>query len=537
MNYIRLVGSLSLSLVVMTGCGNCQDDRTQTQNDDFFEPFSPGKFELEREPRLRAPERIDFGILEEGERRTMIAVVMNDGRADLDISAWRVTNDAFTLDFPAFVGDAQPRLLQPGETVELAVSYSASSAAGVRGALEIESNDPKKSVTTIDLIANLALPCLEVEPSLDFGLVPSEGSKTLPLTLTSCSELAETVVRLDRTGLPRSPYFSVLDSGASAEIVLQPGESHEVLVEFTPPSPGDYTDELTFISNVDRGTEHVIELSGEGAPYTCPRAVIEAVGPNGQRVVADPDAQYLGLPLDNLSFSSARSYSPGGESIERVEWSLVRRPTDSGTNLGQRSDSLENTLFLDLTGEYAVELNVWNSRGIQSCKPARLDLVATPDEDIHIQLVWDTPNDPEQLDSLGTDVDLHLLRSGGIWNSSPWDCFWQNLEPDWGRRGDGSDDPSLDIDDVDGWGPENINLNNPEPGLDYHVGVHYFSDQGYGTSYATVRLYLGGQLVDEQRRRRMTDQQFWHVLDVSWPSREVTIQNAGYPTFPEGVFR
>jgi hypothetical protein len=104
------------------------------------------------------------------------------------------------------------------------------------------------------------------------------------------------------------------------------------------------------------------------------------------------------------------------------------------------------------------------------------------------------------------------------------------MTPDWGQPGP-NDDPRLDIDDVNGWGPENINFSNPESRT-YSVGVHYFSDNGFGQSFVTVRVYIRGELVQELRRKRMVDQQFWHVLDIAWPSAELITQDRMYGTIP-----
>ena len=91
------------------------------------------------------------------------------------------------------------------------------------------------------------------------------------------------------------------------------------------------------------------------------------------------------------------------------------------------------------------------------------------------------------------------------WNQSPYDCYFANPNPDWGPTGPVGN-PSLDIDDVNGAGPENINLNDPEytdqttiPGP-YLVGVHYYSSGGlfttdYGASeYSQSEYILGGSL-------------------------------------------
>jgi hypothetical protein len=309
---------------------------------------------------------------------------------------------------------------------------------------------------------------------------------------------------------------------------------------FTPRDAGLYEAELIALSNDEFEPEQSVQLIGRGNTGPCPQPVITASNPEQGTFVADPQGQYLGLPLDYVRLTSESS-RPGDSPIIEYQWSLVSKPTDSGTQLTNLLDGDGQELWLDLAGDYVVELNVIDAEGVEACAPARMRLTATANEDIHIQLVWTTPADPNEIDANGSDVDLHLLHPLGEWNERPYDCFWRNLNPDWatprslepgtGRVGE-DDDPSLDIDDVDGWGPENINLDNPENDSTYKVGVHYFSDHGYSVSYATVRIYIGGILFQEFRRQRMIDQEFWHVADIDWPGGQVRPVGQKYPTFP-----
>jgi hypothetical protein len=85
------------------------------------------------------------------------------------------------------------------------------------------------------------------------------------------------------------------------------------------------------------------------------------------------------------------------------------------------------------------------------------------DDGLVIRVTWDTPNDPNQLDTEGTDIDLHLLHpSGEEWNQDPWDCYFANPNPDWGPSGI-PNNPYLTIDDVNGAGPEEIVYPDPLP--------------------------------------------------------------------------
>src|SRR5690606_11993620 len=83
------------------------------------------------------------------------------------------------------------------------------------------------------------------------------------------------------------------------------------------------------------------------------------------------------------------------------------------------------------------------------------------------------------------------------------------------------ENPSLDIDDKDGEGPENINIDDPNPCAWYAVGLHYFDDQGLGPSFATVRIFINGQRRFEKINVHLevggvASGDFWEVALIHW---------------------
>ncbi len=114
-----------------------------------------------------------------------------------------------------------------------------------------------------------------------------------------------------------------------------------------------------------------------------------------------------------------------------------------------------------------------------------------------------------------TDVDLHLVRPGGSVFTLDNDCFWASKAPDWGTTGVQSDNPFLDVDDIDGFGPETINLRQTAAGS-YSLYVHYYADRRLGPTNASVKVYLGGTLVGTYSRPNIVCNDLWSVGTIQW---------------------
>lgn len=513
-----------LALVFTQAC-NCEDMVDQPQG--RWEPKVYGTYIPPSRPLLDAPSVVDFGQVALGERAERVIEVKNVGRSPLHFSSWVIEPAAFSLSFEGFMGGSVPVSLEPGSSLKLRLGFTGTPSGQAAGRLVIKSDDVNAPEHTITLRAGLDFPCVEVEPekTLDFGPVRLDNRVVQEVTLSNCSATQPLELSLLVSDTDDVTGFTVEQPERFSGLVLAPGESAvKVPVRFAPLRQGEHRDALVFATNVPDQELYKVELVGRGAPLACPTPVISANGAQNN-ATANPRATLAALPLETIGLNADESFSANGSQITRVEWSVISRPQDSAARLSDLSSSFENSLWLDLSGDYTVELDVWDANGTKSCSPARLTMRAIPNESFHIQLVWDTPNDRDQLDDQGTDVDLHLLHPRGNWNAVPYDCFWQNPEADWGERGEPNDDPSLDIDDTDGWGPENINMDHPEENARYKVGVHYFSDHGFGPSYATVRFYLEGMLVREYKRQRLVDQQFWQVFEIAWPEKRITDLN------------
>jgi len=219
----------------------------------------------------------------------------------------------------------------------------------------------------------------------------------------------------------------------------------------------------------------------------------------------------------------------------------VQQPPGSVSTFKPNADVASPMFEVNVAGTYVFTLTV---RGPSDapCAEATATAVVHVDSDvaIHVEILWNTPADPDQSDEgpvAGSDVDLHFAHpfaTGGYdgdgdgkpdgWFDGQFDCFWFNHHPNWGSLDPAiDDDPGLDRDDSDGAGPESVNLATPENGLTYKIGVHHWDDHGYGVSYVTVRVYIFGALVEEIANVPLANHDMWTVGTIDWPAGTVNV--------------
>ena len=251
--------------------------------------------------------------------------------------------------------------------------------------------------------------------------------------------------------------------------------------------------------------------------------VIALIGMYGCAKVAD-----VGTALPNnvawgtLSDGGGTALQDGGTTSYRtmtisgtIEAPTIATALSTGTIVAATVEVNGNQISLNLTnlGTYysfsgSIELfrgtntiiirNVDSQGTIYASNPLTVTCTAAAVA-IHIQLTWDKD---------GTDVDLHLIKPGGAFAKSPGtdasDCAFSNKTPDW--DGDGvrntvlggpindAQDPALDIDDVNGYGPENTVIQTPADGV-FTVKAYYWSDHSYGSTIPTVKVWINESLI------------------------------------------
>ena len=237
------------------------------------------------------------------------------------------------------------------------------------------------------------------------------------------------------------------------------------------------------------------------------------------------DALVVSCPLGR---SSGVLATASDDAVAR-RWSIVEAPFGSSVALdGATDDDVSFTPLL--AGRYLLRFVAADDVGqLSACE---VEVLAETDDVFRVELLWnvDVPaGDP-------TDLDIHLLHpTAPAWFDSDLDCHFLNCRAgrlSWSQFANGGPDPSasLDIDDRDGRGPENVNITAPEQtGAPYRVGVHYFADDGAGPATAFVNVFCFGQLaatlgpVTLSTNADSELNELWKVADVSFSSSSCTV--------------
>jgi hypothetical protein len=514
---------------------------------------------LGNEPRLEVlPDPVRFARMPPGERDSQEVVIRNVGSAPLRIwekpeysggEDFRVAEPSGS--FPVALQPYDPDAAQdnPGEyELALDVEYAPVGNGADTGEILIISNDPVGEVLSedgglrtsriVEVRANADAPCILVDGlTRNFGQVPIGSASGEIVTVSNCGtqplEISSIAVTEntadDEFELDLQSWDANDDGELDTSVVLQPNNEETFFIRYTPAQVGADTGTVTIRSNDPIQGELELDLVGRGSEGICP---VAQAGAYIRGVNSTPRQSLSAAPLQYIVLDGSDSFDEDGR-VAEYNWRAVEWP-DGGSMpmLGPTREDIDDTdmskreFRLLTAGEYVFELTVVDNEGFESCdEPARVIIRAVPNEKVHVELTWTNPEDPDETDEVGSDVDVHLVKMGpGNWFETPYDIYFRNPNNSAGSESNGiwnPESPSLDIDDRDGGGPENIQMNDPANCEWYAVGVHYYR-QLFGTAYVTVRIYINAQLVYEAINKPMTrGGQFWDVARIHWDSGQI----------------
>lgn len=451
------------------------------------------------------PVSLDFGEVQVGMSARLPVDLKNVGPLPFTITEV-VRANSFTM-----YGDGKSNLIDETlasdavKTVD--VEFLAMAEGEVSGEMIVRADDLEIKLPVRGVGVIRRLPKIVLDPtSLDFGSVELNGMGTRTVTLRNEGNAPGTITgaRLATTGADVNGMDTYRLSGVGFPLTLAEGGTAEVTVTFHPTTAGQKRDQITFLGMQPQG-DLVLDLDGSGLEsrggFVCTPATLdygrvergmnqsqtvncEARGGNVQFTSATIEG--ASAPLFVIALPPPPSMVASGDTIR---FFVEFRPD----GLPQRHQAAAVVAFTGAMGPQTVRI------------PITGEVIPPPVTNTAISVVlrWDTNL---------TDVDMHLIRPGGQFFDNPSDCYFANLSPDWGTRGDTTDNPFLDVDDTDGRGPENINLSRAAAG-DYSVQIHFW--QGFVPTRASVEIFLDGASVGTFDRTFACGD-LWNVGTIQW---------------------
>lgn len=357
--------------------------------------------------------------------------------------------------------------LGPGEWTKIFITYEAKeSFVTHRSDLEFRTEEGRV-VATLPLAANVKGTELEVKGPEGVLKAPVGWQGGLPyawrLEVINLGTQPEVPLTAELRGKDIDAFEIVpMDDG-----ILEQGEAEPFRLHFRPQRLGMH--EATVLFQGD-GSQAAFSVRAWG---NFPIAQCEEVGEEVQ--VAVP-LELRGWDASELGDASCR-------------WKVLEAPT--GSHDKPSSDRDCGVVFKpQLVGEYLLEFELTDAAGNKDrCVQA---FSALPFQHLWVELYW----------TKASDVDLYLLNHelGDSNSRSDWitdaTCYFFNCritKPSlpWGSMKEHR--PLLDVDDVSGIGPENIQIEEIWPGSSFSVGVHWFNSKGHRSTEATVNVYCRGK--------------------------------------------
>ena len=434
------------------------------------------------------PNELNFGIIEPTDSVTESVTITNKGGIALEIFDVAIEGMSFTAASSAPIG-----LVQPDESVTMSITYSPLNLDD-NGWLTISSDDPLNPETYVPLMGQGAIPLLVIEPNpLDIGWADIDEIVTDGFTLRNDGAADLTVSQALLVG----DEFDLADT-SFLPVTLTPGEEFELPVDYGPRVYGEHFGTLWVQSDTPAGTS---QASVEGACAPKPQAVCSV------------DPAEIAPHYETATWIGEDSFDPSGGEITEYEWTLVTRPEGSTSYISNGGPNRPN-FSPDLAGTYVGQLVVYNEWG-RASDPCEATLEAIPRESLWVELYWEHDSD---------DMDLHIVRPNGSLETDG-DCYYWNCVSggwlDWGVIGFADDDPSLDIDDITGTGPENTNILFPENGV-FEIWVHDFPGSVFTPANTVyVRIYLSGELAWEGSQVISGENSYTRFAQVVWPDAEI----------------
>ncbi|UCE01304.1 MAG: choice-of-anchor D domain-containing protein [Candidatus Latescibacterota bacterium] len=206
------------------------------------------------------PAAHDYGDLRVGASATQAIQVRNEGTTDLSVASTRLVgadSTQFTID-----AGGGAFIVAPGDSHAVVVRFAPDSLGARSAALRIASDDPNNPLFDVALSGTGVEPDIAVAPAFhDYGDVVVSQSVTHSFALRNEGSADLSVTSTTFAGADSTQF--TIDAGGGAFIVA-PGDSHSVVVRFTPDSLGARSAALRIASDDPDSGILDVALSGRG---------------------------------------------------------------------------------------------------------------------------------------------------------------------------------------------------------------------------------------------------------------------------------
>ena len=200
---------------------------------------------------------VNFGAIEAGQTGQQTITVQNTGTADLVITGIESDVSGLTFDTTMFT-------LEPDGSQTVTITFPSSTEGTFSGNITISSNDPNSATQTLSvsvIVQAAPAPVLVVgAPAIDFGSIDAEktAQQTFTITNTGTAPLEITGIESDVSGLTFEPSV----------FTLAPEGSQTVTITFPKPMEGEFSGNISILSNDPDRAKFMLTISGVVQPLS-----------------------------------------------------------------------------------------------------------------------------------------------------------------------------------------------------------------------------------------------------------------------------
>jgi hypothetical protein len=289
---------------------------------------------------------LSFGSVTVNSSSMQTLTLTSTGSSPVTVSSVAATGVGFEVS-----GGSFPAMLNPGESLQLEVTFDPATAGTAMGSITIVSNSVNAGTAVVSLSGiGVAGPVAQLTVSttgLAFGSVTVNTKLTKALTLTSSGTAAVTVGSVSEAG----GGFSI--SGASFPATLNPGQSITVSVTFDPTATSSYSGIISIASDSSSGAMATVSLSGTGVPAPVAHLMLSATSlAFGNITVNAKQMKTLTLTSTGTTAVTVNSVSEAG-----AGFSMISIPFPAKLNPGQ-SVSVVVTFDPTMVSSYSGKITI-----------------------------------------------------------------------------------------------------------------------------------------------------------------------------------